>query len=258
LELAKLRQMIHDRRHREEVYSTSQYWDKKAAEYSGDAISMWPNNHLNKLYHNETLQALQEYIPDPSNKELLDLGCGTGRLSRYFAGRGARVLGIDYAPKTIDIARRNDPEGKAQYRVQSVFELEETNRFDIVITWAMLCFPCHNETELLNLLIRVKAALKPGGEVIFIEPIHSGFLHRVLKMTPGQFRRTMLKAGFEIDGIRHLSFWPVRLLLAYVAWPRWFTVMLYHLGQWKMKYIFNNHHFGDYQVYHGRVPSATS
>lgn len=38
--------------------------------------------------------------------EVLDAGCGTGRMGRYLADRGCRVRGIDLSPGMLAIARR--------------------------------------------------------------------------------------------------------------------------------------------------------
>lgn len=39
------------------------------------------------------------------NDRILDLGCGSGRDLRYFAQRGFRVIGIDYSPRLVELAR---------------------------------------------------------------------------------------------------------------------------------------------------------
>jgi SAM-dependent methyltransferase len=43
--------------------------------------------------------------PHPSGLEVLDVGCGTGIASRLMAERGAKVLGVDIAPRMAEIAR---------------------------------------------------------------------------------------------------------------------------------------------------------
>jgi 2-polyprenyl-3-methyl-5-hydroxy-6-metoxy-1,4-benzoquinol methylase len=39
-------------------------------------------------------------------KTILDIGCGSGRFCVAYAEHGARVLGVDFAPQMIDLARR--------------------------------------------------------------------------------------------------------------------------------------------------------
>lgn len=43
--------------------------------------------------------------PEPSDLKVLDVGCGTGIASRLMAQRGAKVLGVELAPRMAEIAR---------------------------------------------------------------------------------------------------------------------------------------------------------
>lgn len=47
---------------------------------------------------------------------LVDLGCGNGTQTRYFADRFAHVVGADLSAAALDHARRADPAGRAAYR----------------------------------------------------------------------------------------------------------------------------------------------
>jgi SAM-dependent methyltransferase len=43
--------------------------------------------------------------PEPTGLNVLDVGCGTGIASRQMAQRGAKVLGVELAPRMAEIAR---------------------------------------------------------------------------------------------------------------------------------------------------------
>ena len=43
--------------------------------------------------------------PAPAGLDVLDVGCGTGIASRQMAQRGAKVLGVELAPRMAEIAR---------------------------------------------------------------------------------------------------------------------------------------------------------
>jgi SAM-dependent methyltransferase len=45
--------------------------------------------------------------PEPSGLEVLDVGCGTGIAARPMAQRGAKVLGVELAPRMAEIAHRH-------------------------------------------------------------------------------------------------------------------------------------------------------
>lgn len=53
--------------------------------------------------------------PEPASLDVLDVGCGTGIASRQMAQRGAKVLGVEVAPRMAEIARSHgiDVEGGA-------------------------------------------------------------------------------------------------------------------------------------------------
>jgi SAM-dependent methyltransferase len=48
--------------------------------------------------------------PVPAGLDVLDVGCGTGIASRQMAQRGAKVLGVELAPRMAEIARRHGVE----------------------------------------------------------------------------------------------------------------------------------------------------
>jgi 2-polyprenyl-3-methyl-5-hydroxy-6-metoxy-1,4-benzoquinol methylase len=43
--------------------------------------------------------------PKPEGLDVLDVGCGSGIASRLMAQRGAKVLGVEVAPRMAEIAR---------------------------------------------------------------------------------------------------------------------------------------------------------
>lgn len=42
----------------------------------------------------------------PPDARVLDAGCGSGQKAKFFQDRGARVIGIDFSKKLLEIARR--------------------------------------------------------------------------------------------------------------------------------------------------------
>ncbi len=89
--------MIRQRRNRKNLYSTADYWDSKAATFDTTAVSMWPNQSLNCLYDEEQRRMIDRHMGRVNGLEVLDVGCGTGRLSRWLVYRGARVTGVYFS-----------------------------------------------------------------------------------------------------------------------------------------------------------------
>jgi 2-polyprenyl-3-methyl-5-hydroxy-6-metoxy-1,4-benzoquinol methylase len=233
--LSGLHEVIRQRRNREKLYSTAAYWDSKANSYNETAVSMWPNRALNGLYESEQKELIISHLGDVSGIALLDLGCGTGRFSRWFAVQGSQVTGVDFSAGALNIAALQYPSDNPSYRQGSVFELTDEDTYDLVFTWGVLTIACRDKDQLLDSLIRIRRALRADGRLLLTEPIHRGVLHRVLNLDLSEFLAVMREAGFEVQATTPLHFWPMRLALCYISWPAWMTVPLYHLGQAAMK-----------------------
>lgn len=239
--------MIRNRWNREAVYSRAEYWDSKASELEGDAVSMWANSSLNHLYHIEHMKLVTSVLTDLQNKKILDVGCGTGYMSRYLADRGAKVTAIDFSAKVIELAKQESSGLDIDYKVQSVFDIDNECEFDIVFMWGCSAVAAKDSSELTVILDNLYQSLKNGGLILIMEPIHKGFLHFVLNMSFKQYCEHVAKAGFNIQSTHQLHFWPGRLGLAYINWPKFITVPLYHLGQLMMRFPLLNG-MGDYKA----------
>ena len=227
--------MWRNRAQREKLYSTAEYWDAKASELEGDAISMWPNNMLNALYHKEQMDLVVDAIGSLHGKKVLDVGCGTGRLSRFFADCGATVVGIDFSGKAISIAQQKAPSGNPVFRELSVFNVNEVDEYDFIFSWGCVVMAATTRNELLAAMQFLRRASKPNADALFLEPVHRGFVHRVLDMDVDEFCEVMQEAGFQIEWIRQMHFWPMRFVLAFISWPRWVTAPCYYFGQRLMR-----------------------
>jgi SAM-dependent methyltransferase len=92
----------------------NEYWDKIAGDVLnaglGGAPEYW--NYEDNLQKRALIQALKALNVDLQGKSILDVGCGNGRLSFWFAEHGAYVCGIDISPqaisKAITIRRKNN------------------------------------------------------------------------------------------------------------------------------------------------------
>lgn len=108
-------------------------------------------------------------MPEPPAR-ILDLGCGGGWTSTFYAKRGYEVVGQDIAPDMIDLARKNGARHGLDHRLSFIcsdFEaLDMDNQFDVAIFFDSLH---HAEDELLAIRSAYRA-LKPGGILITHEP----------------------------------------------------------------------------------------
>lgn len=102
-----------------------------------------------------------------AGKQVLDVGCGGGILSESMAQRGAQVLGIDLAEKSLQVAQLHALETNVQleYRCVAVEALaqEKPQAFDVVTCMEML----EHVPDPASVVRACAALVKPGGHVFF-------------------------------------------------------------------------------------------
>jgi SAM-dependent methyltransferase len=109
---------------------------------------------------------IERLAGDVTNKRVLDLGCGSGAYALWFAGRGARVTGLDLSPEMIELARSKAAALNLQLdlRVADIgkpFELEGAD-FDLVFTGTAL----HYVERLGSVTREAARVMKPGAAFI--------------------------------------------------------------------------------------------
>src|SRR5260221_12531772 len=99
-------QLVRERRTRDAIYHAAAYWDARAAARGGMARSLWPSNVFNDYWDERQREVVARALGDLRGRRVVDVGCGTGRMTRFFASLGAAdSLGVDFSPATIEAAR---------------------------------------------------------------------------------------------------------------------------------------------------------
>jgi ubiquinone/menaquinone biosynthesis C-methylase UbiE len=110
---------------------------------------------------------LRVYSPESAGKILLDIGCGTGQLSRHFSRRGFDVIGTDISSEMLNIALEKRGNLPVQYLSQSVTELDLYGTIDIALAARDTLNHLENTDELEKAIRRVAFFMNPGGLFIF-------------------------------------------------------------------------------------------
>ena len=105
--------------------------------------------------------------------DVLDVACGTGDLTEAFARAGARrVIGADFTPQMLDIARAKRSRLPAPVRERLDYQEGDAQRlpfpdaaFDIV----SIAFGIRNVQDPPRALAEFRRVLRPGGRLVVLE-----------------------------------------------------------------------------------------
>ena len=135
---------------------TLEYYQRNAKEFFSQTI----NVDMQNVYH-----PFLEYLPKAhlsNQQKILDVGCGSGRDSVFFANQGFEVIAIDGSKSLIELAQQTDTRIDWQcLRFDEIAKQSWQNQFTGI--WAcasLLHMPFDDLTKLLNDLIR---CLKSDG-----------------------------------------------------------------------------------------------
>jgi len=147
-------------------------------------------------------------------KKILDIGCGAGETSVYFALKGARVDACDLSPEMIRAAEKLAGLHGANIRTK-VGAAESLpfpdGEFDLVFGNGIL-----HHSENVPALREIRRVLKPGGKAAFIEPLKHNPVIGVYRLLASKNRTpTERPLGFEdferfkkvFPLLKHREFW---------------------------------------------------
>jgi ubiquinone/menaquinone biosynthesis C-methylase UbiE len=144
-------------------------------------------------------------------KDVLEIGCGDGRLTLRYAQMARRVVAIDPLEEGIEKAKRNQPKNllrKVEFRVGRGEKLVFPDQsFEMVFfSWSLCCTDIPKMGKALDEASRV---LRPGGTLINLQPsLHQPFSSGAVSYL------IQKKFGTTVDDERYRQ---SRLALKYLA-----------------------------------------
>ena len=105
---------------------------------------------------------------------VLEIGCGTGNLTRTLLARGARVTAIDLNPEMLDVAQEklSNVAGQCELHEMAAVEIADrfpTEHFDaIATTLALSEMSAEEQTYVLSAAYRI---VRPGGRFIVADEV---------------------------------------------------------------------------------------
>lgn len=117
--------------------------------------------------------------------EILEVGCGMGRLTLPIARRGYRIEGLDLSPYLLgELEKARDPDLAIPLHCADIMAPPASmqGRFNVAVGFFVL----HHFHDLAACFRGVRQVLKPGGRVVFLEPNAFNPLYYLqVLLTPG-------------------------------------------------------------------------
>lgn len=120
------------------------------------------------------LEEIGQYLP--AEGRILDLGCGFGLFSLYFASLepGRRMVGVDRDPRRIALSRESAMKlglGNVEYQVDDAVDWQSGEKFEAIY---MLDLVHHiPEAQVGEFLAKIRSLLAPGG-ILIIKDVSDG------------------------------------------------------------------------------------
>jgi SAM-dependent methyltransferase len=115
------------------------------------------NNH----YHGFLLRQLPSHID-----AALDVGCGSGAFARQLAPRATSVVGLDFSPEMVRVARE-----RSRAFANITYQVADVRGWD----WPAAAFDCVasiatvHHLPLAETLVQMRDALRPGGALLILD-----------------------------------------------------------------------------------------
>jgi ubiquinone/menaquinone biosynthesis C-methylase UbiE len=128
---------------------------------------------FNEYIHNWQLKKiLSEIVPDSGGINIIDIGCGYGRISLPLSEKlpEAKITGIDISKYYVELFKKNTGQN-AFFGFAEDFSLQ-SDYYDYIICITVLMYIDKDKIE--NTMSNFFRHLKKGGKILLIEPLQSG------------------------------------------------------------------------------------
>lgn len=125
-------------------------------------------------FHNSSSQKeaasdLMKYVPIRGNEDILDVGCGDGKITAEIAKclPNGTILGIDISPSMINFAKNSFQLSNVHFELKDAEKLDYQNLFDIVFSFTTLQWVQNHDAFIKG----AHNSLKPFGTLAITMPL---------------------------------------------------------------------------------------
>ena len=137
-----------------------------------DQQKLWNNNHANQRLHahsqKQTAFAEETNSVIPTHSTILELGCGEGNDSIYFANQGHTITAADFSDVVISQNKERWSNPNLTFLVQDTSTTLDfaDNTFDVI--YARLSLHYFDDKTTQKIFGEINRVLKPGGYISFM------------------------------------------------------------------------------------------
>ncbi len=193
----------------------------------------------NKPERQADLRAIEQWLPPRFVKaSVLEIACGTGYWTQFIAPIASRLVAIDSAVETLNIARARVPQKTAEFLVGDAYQLKPALG-QFTAAFAGFWFSHIPKARQREFLRGLGARLEPGAKVVLLDnrfvegssspishhdadgntwqsrALKDGSAHQVLKNFPTEAELNSVLTGLGAEG--RLTEWPHYWAFEYVA-----------------------------------------
>ena len=142
---------------------STEFWNQQYSNESVDYVEFDPTDP-----EGAALYAALDHFGDVSDRTLVDLGCGNGKTSLFFAARGARVVALDTSQVAIDQLSQYCEDNNidnVETRVLSAHDVVQLEPSDFMFGSMIL----HHIEPFDEFVTAMRASIKPEGKAFFYE-----------------------------------------------------------------------------------------
>lgn len=189
-------------------------------EYAKTKNAITTNTIADKCEWDQIIETIGENI---TGKNILDVGCGAGRIAVKFMIEGAHVTGIDLSENLIELANKNTlkvDKGSFNGKCENLLDMDEDHKYEYILFVNVL----HHTQDLSKILAKAKRLLAINGKILVIEnnPLNPLFIiffimigqlrshltFNYLKSNIFSLRKLFLKENFSVIKINKYGYLP--------------------------------------------------